>query len=149
MNFFDKRIISHFDFLLILFILPLVLLSYFLISDTNEILAYKQLIYFSLSIVTFVVIFFLPIRKYIRWVVVLYWVGIVLLLMVEFVGITKLGATRWLSLPFLHMTIQPSELIKPVFILMLGFIIHNNPPPPEVVLPLASEMTNEGYSWDG
>lgn len=131
MNFFDKRILSHFDFLLILFILPLVLLSYILINDTNEILAYKQLIYFSVSLGVFVVIFFLPIRKFIRWVVVFYWIGIILLLMVEFVGVTKLGATRWLSLPFFNMTIQPSELIKPVYILMLGFLIHSNPPPPE------------------
>jgi rod shape determining protein RodA len=49
--------------------------------------------------------------------------------MVEFFGISKLGAQRWLEIPFINFTIQPSELIKPAFILMLAYIIHNDPPP--------------------
>ena len=50
MRLFDKRIISHFDYLLIIYILPLVLVSYHLISETNERLANKQLIYYAISI---------------------------------------------------------------------------------------------------
>ena len=60
-----------------------------------------------------------------------YWLFIILLLMVEFFGTSKLGATRWLAIPFTNFTIQPSEFIKPAFILMLGYLIHNNPPPQE------------------
>jgi rod shape determining protein RodA len=48
--------------------------------------------------------------------------------MVEFFGVTKLGAKRWLEIPFINFTIQPSELIKPAFIMMLAYLIHNNPP---------------------
>ena len=129
MRLFDKRIISHFDYLLILFVLPLIYLSYHLISETNEILANKQLIYFTLSFFTFIIVFILPIRKKLRWIPFLYWIGILLLLAVEFWGVTKLGATRWLPLPFLNTTMQPSELIKPIYILMLGYLIHNRPPP--------------------
>ena len=129
MRLFDKRIVSHFDYLLILFVLPLIYLSYHLISETNEILANKQLIYFTLSFFTFIFVFILPIRKKLRWIPILYWLGIFLLLAVEFWGVTKLGAKRWLPLPFLNTTMQPSELIKPIFILMLGYLIHNKPPP--------------------
>ena len=129
MHLFDKRIISHFDFILLLFVIPLVLLSYHLISETNELLAHKQLIYFTISFFAFILFFILPIRRYIRFIPLLYWSGILLLLAVEFWGITKLGATRWLSVPFLNTTMQPSELFKPVFLLMLGFLIHNRPPP--------------------
>lgn len=129
MRLFDKRIISHFDYLLILFVLPLIYLSYHLISETNEILANKQLIYFTLSFFTFIIVFILPIRKKLRLIPFLYWLGILLLLAVEFWGVTKLGAKRWLPLPIINTTMQPSELIKPIYILMLGYLIHNRPPP--------------------
>ena len=129
MRLFDKRIISHFDYLLIIFVLPLIFISYHLIGETNERLANKQLVYYVLSIFAFLLVFILPIRKKIRTIPTLYWLGIILLVAVEFVGITKLGATRWLPIPFLNTTIQPSELIKPVFILMLGYLIHHKPPP--------------------
>ena len=129
MHLFDKRIVSHFDFILILFIIPLVLLSYHLISETNELLAHKQLIYFTISFFAFLLVFILPIRQHIRLIPLLYWIGIFLLLSVEFWGVTKLGAQRWISVPFLNTTMQPSELFKPIFLLMLGFLIHNRPPP--------------------
>ncbi len=129
MRLFDKRIISHFDYLLIIFVLPLIFLSYHLISETNELLANKQLVYFTISIFVFFLVFMLPIRKRLRLVPTLYWIGIILLIAVEFIGISKLGAKRWIYIPGLGTTIQPSELIKPVFILMLGYLIQHKPPP--------------------
>ena len=129
MRLFDKRIILHFDYLLIIFVLPLIFLSYHLISETNELLANKQLVYFTISIFVFFLVFMLPIRKRLRLVPTLYWIGIILLIAVEFIGISKLGAKRWIYIPGLGTTIQPSELIKPVFILMLGYLIQHKPPP--------------------
>lgn len=129
MHFIDKRIISQFDYLLIIFILPLVYFSYHLISETNEILAQKQLIYFSIAFASFVVVFFLPVRRNIRMIPFFYWLGIILLLAVEFIGVSKLGAQRWLEIPGTSATIQPSELIKPVFLLMIGHLVQTNPPP--------------------
>jgi len=129
MRLFDKRIISHFDYLLIIFVLPLIFISYHLIGETNERLANKQLVYYVISIFAFMLVFVLPIRKKIRIIPTLYWLSIALLLAVEFIGVSKLGATRWIHIPILDTTIQPSELIKPVFILMLGFLIQHKPPP--------------------
>jgi rod shape determining protein RodA len=128
MRLFDKRIISHFDYLLIIFVLPLIFLSYHLIGETNEQLANKQLFYYGISIFAFLAVFILPIRKKLRIIPTLYWIGIVLLVAVDFVGISKLGAQRWIYIPILGTTIQPSELIKPIFILMLGYLIHHKPP---------------------
>jgi len=129
--FFDKRIISHFNFELILLILPLVFLSHHLIYETNEILAQKQLVYFFIAFLAFLVVFIIPLRSLIRFIPFVYWFGIILLLMVEFFGVTKLGAQRWLEIPFLNTTIQPSELFKPAFLLMIGFLVSNRPPPKE------------------
>ncbi|MCG3653647.1 FtsW/RodA/SpoVE family cell cycle protein [Aliarcobacter butzleri] len=129
MRLFDKRIILHFDYLLIIFVLPLIFLSYHLISETNELLAYKQLFYYTISIFAFIIVFMLPIRKKLYFIPTLYWLGIILLILVEFIGIAKLGAKRWIHIPLLDTTIQPSELIKPVYILMLGYLISRRPPP--------------------
>jgi rod shape determining protein RodA len=129
MRLFDKRIISHFDYLLIIFVLPLIFLSYHLIGETNEQLANKQLFYYSISFFVFFAVFVLPIRKKLRIIPTLYWIGIALLVAVEFVGISKLGAQRWIYIPGIGTTIQPSELIKPIFILMLGYLIQHRPPP--------------------
>lgn len=127
--FFDKRIISHFNFELILLILPLAFLSHYLILETNEVLAQKQLIYFSLSLIAFIGVFIIPFRNLTRFIPFIYWFGIILLLLVEFAGVTKLGATRWIEIPIINMTIQPSELFKPAFLLMIGFLVSNRPPP--------------------
>lgn len=126
--FFDKRILSHFNYELILLILPLIYLSYFIINEINSVLAHKQLVYMSISAVAFIITFLIPIRRFYRFIPILYWIGIFLLLGVELFGVTKLGASRWLQIPFIGMTIQPSELIKPAFLLMLAFLIKNRPP---------------------
>jgi len=75
--------------------------------------------------------FIIPFRSLKQFIPFVYWFGIILLLLVEFFGVTKLGATRWLEIPFLNMTIQPSELFKPAFLLMIGFLVSNKPPPKE------------------
>lgn len=125
----EKRILTHFDFLLILFIIPIISTSYFLVSEANETLGNKQLVYMSVGFISFCIFFLTPIRK-IAWLIpFIYWFMILLLLMVDIFGISRLGAQRWLEIPFTHFTIQPSELIKPAFILMLAYKIQNNPPP--------------------
>jgi rod shape determining protein RodA len=129
MQFFDKRIISHFDFVIIILVIPIILLSYHLVNEINDRLADKQLMYYTIALFSFVFIFYVPIRKWIKIIPVLYWLGIILLLMVEFFGVTKLGAKRWLEIPLIGITLQPSELIKPIYLLMLGYLIMIKPPP--------------------
>jgi len=131
----DRRIITHFDILIPLVVVPIVFTSHYLISEINPVLAQKQFIYFIIGIGAFVLFFIFPVRKF-AWVVpFIYWFNIILLVAVYFVGVTKLGARRWLEIPFVHFTIQPSEIFKPAFILMLAYMVKNNPPP------------EGGYGW--
>ena len=51
--------------------------------------------------------------------------SLILLLLVPFIGIEVKGSTRWLDLIFLP-RLQPVELVKPFFIIMLALIISNN-----------------------
>lgn len=135
LSFLDRRVINHFDVPLILFIVPLILTSMFLVGEVNPILANKQMVYTTIALIAFVVVFFIPIRK-VTWLIPFaYWLNILLLIMVEFFGVTKLGAQRWLEVPIVNLTIQPSEIFKPAFILMLAYLIARNPPP------------KEGYGW--
>lgn len=53
-----------------------------------------------------------------------YALGVVLLLGVEFFGVTSKGATRWLDLGFAR--IQPSEMMKIAVPLMLAWYFHRN-----------------------
>ncbi|MFN7154187.1 MAG: rod shape-determining protein RodA [Acidovorax sp.] len=59
-----------------------------------------------------------PPQKIMMFAVPLYAAGVVLLLGVEFFGITKKGATRWLNV---GLVIQPSEILKIAMPLMLAW----------------------------
>jgi rod shape determining protein RodA len=128
MDFSKKKSLANLDIISILIILPLIFLSYFLVLENNVLLANKQLIYFSISAILFVTILFLPIKRFIWLIPYTYWIAIILLVLVEFIGISKLGATRWIQIPFINFTIQPSEIIKPLLILMIAYQVDKNAP---------------------
>ncbi len=92
-------------------------------------LARKQMIYLCVGAGVFFFFFILPIRR-LDWLIPTFFIiSLGLLVSVEFFGVTKLGAKRWLAIPLTHFTIQPSEIIKPAFILMMAYLIKYNPPP--------------------
>ncbi len=125
----DRRILAHFDFIAIILLIPLVFTSGWLIYEIHPMLGQKHMVYVSVGIGVFITLFLLPIRRMLWMIPILYWVGIGLLIAVEFVGHSRLGAKRWIEIPFVHFTLQPSELIKPAFVLMLAYLISRNPPP--------------------
>ena len=126
---FDKSILSQFDFLSIILIIPLVIMSNWLIGEAVPALAEKQLAYVGIALVAFIAVFFLPIRRMSWFIPFIYWGNILLLLAVEFFGHSRLGAQRWIDIPFINATIQPSEFVKPALILMLAYLINKTPPP--------------------
>jgi rod shape determining protein RodA len=127
----DRRILTHFDFLIPILVLPVIAISFYLVSEANDVLANKQIVYFCIGFIAFTFFWLLPIRK-LEWIIpLIYWLTIFLLFSVELFGVAKLGARRWLEIPFVHFTIQPSEIIKPAFILMLAYLIKQNPPDEE------------------
>lgn len=125
----EKRVFTHFDYILPLLVIPVIILSHILISDANAALGRKQLVYFIVGIFCFVLFFVMPVRK-LQWLIAsIYWINIILLISVDIFGISKLGAQRWLEIPFVHFTIQPSEIMKPAFLLMLAYKVMQKPPP--------------------
>ncbi len=104
-------------------------MSNWLIGEAVPVLAQKQMAYVGVAILAFLVIFFLPIRRMSWLIPLIYWFNIALLLAVEFFGHSRLGAQRWIEIPFINATIQPSEFVKPALILMLAYLINKNPPP--------------------
>jgi len=125
----DRRILAHFDYPTIIMLLPLIFVSHWLISEVHPVLAHKHFVYVSVGILVFIFFFFLPLRRF-NWLIpFFYWLNIGLLIAVEFFGHSRLGAKRWIEIPFINFTLQPSELMKPAFVLMLAYLISRNPPP--------------------
>jgi rod shape determining protein RodA len=125
----DKRILAQFDFFSIILIIPLIITSNWLIGEVVPALAQKQTAYVGVAFLAFLGVFLLPIRR-MSWVIpLIYWINIALLIAVEFFGHARLGAQRWIDVPFINATIQPSEFVKPALIIMLAYLIHKNPPP--------------------
>ncbi len=60
----------------------------------------------------------IPPQRLMRLAVPLYVIGVILLVAVEFAGVTKKGATRWLNV---GVVIQPSEMLKIAVPLMLAW----------------------------
>jgi rod shape determining protein RodA len=126
---FDKRIFKHFSYLLMLQVIPLFVISSYLINEINPHLFTKQMVYYFIAAIVFFVSAFIPWRQIIWWFVPIFYVGnLGLLIAVEFVGKTILGAQRWIEIPGVGITIQPSEFIKVSVIMMLGYLIGRNPP---------------------
>ncbi|UCM99583.1 rod shape-determining protein RodA [Sulfurimonas sp. SWIR-19] len=126
---FDKSILSQFDFFSIILIIPLIIMSHWLIGEAVPALAEKQLAYVGVAFLAFLIVFLLPIRRMSWLIPFIYWGNIALLFAVELFGHSRLGAQRWIEIPFINATIQPSEFVKPALILMLAYLINKNPPP--------------------
>lgn len=126
---FDRRIFKHFNYLLMLQLIPVFAISSYLVNEINPNLFAKQMVYYFLATIAFLVAAFIPWRQIIWWFVPIFYLGnLVLLLAVEFIGKSILGAKRWIEIPGIGLTIQPSEFIKVSVIMMLAYLISKKPP---------------------
>ncbi|MEA2048882.1 MAG: FtsW/RodA/SpoVE family cell cycle protein [Campylobacterota bacterium] len=129
---FDKRIFKHFSYLLMLQLIPLCVISSLLIYEINHHLFTKQMVYYVIAAMAFFVSVFIPWRRIMWWFVPLYYLlNLGLLAAVEFIGKSILGAQRWIEIPGVGVTIQPSEFMKVSVIMMLGYLMAKNPPDEE------------------
>jgi rod shape determining protein RodA len=120
--------IHHFDFILLLLLVPFIGISLFLVNEISPALFKKEIAYITIGIIVFFIAFLFPIRKLLWLIPFLYGLNLLLLLGVDLFGISILGARRWLKIPLIGLTIQPSEFMKTTMILMLGYKIYKNPP---------------------
>ncbi len=130
-NYF-RTLPKNFNYLLVIQVLPILILSSILVKEINPVLFQKQLIYYTVGAIGFFIALFIPWKKVLWWFAPLsYVINLLLLLAVDVAGKTILGARRWLEIPGIGLTIQPSEFIKISVVLMLAFLIHRTPPPKE------------------
>jgi len=125
----NKSVLRHFSYFLMLQVVPLFVISSYLIKEINIHLFSKQMIYYAIAAVVFFVSAFIPWRRIMWWFVpIFYLLNLGLLVAVEFIGKSILGAQRWIEIPGIGLTIQPSEFIKVSVIMMLGYLISRRPP---------------------
>ena len=127
----DRKVFSHFDYLIVFTSVPVVLLSLHLIYEIDNALTIKQLFYITFTLVVSALVFVLPLRKLLWIMPIFYWSAIALLVSVEIFGVDKWGAKRWLEVPFVGLSLQPSEIMKIALIMMMAYNINNDPPPLE------------------
>ncbi len=125
-----KRLPRGFNYILLLQIIPILIVSSMLVNEIKPALFHKQMIYYIVGAIAFTFSAFIPWSKILWWFApVSYFFNLMLLMAVEVVGHKILGAQRWIKLPGLGLTIQPSEFIKVSVVLMLAFLIMRKPPP--------------------
>ncbi len=84
--------------------------------------AYKQMIRFGVGLGVLIVIALSDIKIWMKYSYLIYFISLVLVVAVAFMGTKGMGAQRWLNLGFIQ--IQPSELIKITAILALARYFH-------------------------
>ena len=119
-SFLDK--IIALDFILIFAVISLGVISVFAMYSTEQgIYGYytkSHLYRFIIFFITFIVVAFFKIDFWFKSAYFLYFLVLILLFGVDFVGITASGSKRWINLFFINL--QPSELMKVMLILFLS-----------------------------
>lgn len=127
----DRRLFKYFDWLSLLIIIILSLIGILTIYSATrplpgmeqEVYYQKQLYWLVLSILC-VFIFMLFDYKWLKgYGYIIFTIGLILLVVVLFIGKTGMGAQRWLSLGFV--SFQPSEFFKLFFIIALARYLSN------------------------
>lgn len=128
---FDRRLLTHFDWVLLLLIFLVVSLGilnlYSATSawETSGVPIYlKQVAWLGIGLIIALTISAFDYRHFEHYAFVLYGVNLLLLVCVLLFGRTSMGATRWLNLGFF--SLQPSEIMKIVIILALARYFSEN-----------------------
>ncbi|MEN2994207.1 MAG: rod shape-determining protein RodA [Thermodesulfovibrio sp.] len=132
----DRRLITSFDwitFSIVVFICIIGILTIYSATrpplDEGEQPPFyvKQLIWLTIAIVflfIFVTFDYLKLKNF--WLI-FYITGILLLVLVLFIGKTAMGAKRWINLGFF--SFQPSEIFKIIFIISISAFLENKNSP--------------------
>ena len=93
--------------------------------DTNSyFFFFKHLIFVFIGLIIIFIFSYIDQRTLYKISVYIFLLSFILLLLVPFIGVEVKGSTRWLDLFFLP-RLQPIELVKPFFIIILALIISN------------------------
>jgi rod shape determining protein RodA len=110
----DRRLLLHFDWLLVVLVMLLIGASLLTLGSLVPRLLMRQLAWLGIGTVWVLVIISIDYRILARWAYVGYLAGLSVLAAVLMLGRAAQGARRWLAIgPF---TVQPSELFKLVLL---------------------------------
>ena len=127
LGFRDK--IFALDFVLIFLILLLGVISFFAMYSTEQgkfgYYTQSHIYRFFIFFVVFIVASFFNVRFWYKSSYIFYIIILILLLAVDFFGITASGSKRWINLFFINL--QPSELMKIALIIFLARYYHKIP----------------------
>lgn len=131
----DRRLIAHFDGLLLLTTLTILGLgamtvysaTYDASSATHTSHAWRQATWASVGLLGLLVAVFFDYRKLERYAFLFYAAGLCLLIAVPLFGSMGGGSRRWLS--FGPVTLQPSETMKLALIILLARLFHHRTHP--------------------
>ncbi len=84
--------------------------------------ASRQMVRFSVGMAVMLAIALIDVRFLFRWAYLVYFGTLGLLIAVELIGSTGMGAQRWIDLKFIQL--QPSELVKVTIVLALARYFH-------------------------
>ena len=125
----DKRVFKNFSFSLMLQLIPIFVISAYLVYEINPYLYKKQIIYYIIATIAFFASMFMPWRRIMWWFAPLFYVAnLALLAAVPIIGTSILGAQRWIEIPGIGLTIQPSEFMKVSVIMLLAYLIFKKQP---------------------
>ena len=131
---FDRRLISHFDWVLLLMTVLLLGIGVIAVYSATYTggprlspWATRQLSWAVIGLVGMFAAFAVDYRRLENWVYVLYGLSLVLLLLVPVLGSFGGGARRWIALGFF--SVQPSELAKVALLLVLARDFHRHASP--------------------
>lgn len=122
-KFIKKELLILFMFFIISIISIYSFQTFLGITNNNLIL--KQTIYYILGFLIVFIISKIDINKILKYSFLIYFVNIILLILVLFLGENINGIKAWLEIPFLG-SFQPSEFMKIGIILVSAKIINNS-----------------------
>lgn len=141
--------LKRIDWLIILVLLGLMMISYFLIESAiytnpgyqNSGMGKKTLLFYGIGFVAHLAAAFFPYRWLTKFWYVFYAVGVGLLIAVRYYGVTLNNARSWFSILDGRFLFQPAELMKIILIIAIaGFLAYRNGEPLRLfreVLPVA------------
>jgi rod shape determining protein RodA len=125
---FDRRLIYHFDWVLLLTVLLLAGVGIVNLYSATASWTYgatplylKQLVWLGSGLVIAMLVCLFDYRHLQYLAVHAYLIGIGLLVAVAYLGRTTMGATRWINLGFIN--VQPSEVIKVAIVLLFARLL--------------------------
>ncbi len=84
---------------------------------------YRQIVFAFLAIIVMFSVSLLNTKQIRRLSLAVFIISFIILAAMPWIGLEKKGAVRWIIVPILNVSLQPSEFLKPAFIIVLSTLL--------------------------